>query len=643
MAKEIKFSLLYRDMWQSSGKYVPTVDQLLEVAPAIIDMGCFARVETNGGGFEQINLLFGENPNVAVRKWTQPFNDAGIQTHMLERGLNGIRMSPVPEDVRRLMFQVKKKQGTDIARSFDGLNDPRNLESSIKFAKEAGMISQAALSLTVSEVHTVEYYTELADTLIEMGADEICVKDMAGIARPATVGKIIKKIKDKHPNIPITYHGHAGPGFQMASILEAAYAGVDYVDTAMEPLAWGTGHADVLAIQAMLKDAGFNVPDINMKAYMKVRSLTQKYIDDFLGYYINPKNRLMNSLLIGPGLPGGMMGSLMADLESNLESLNKWLSKNGKEEITLDDLLIKLFREVAYVWPKIGNPPLVTPFSQYVKNLALMNVMQIERGKERWSVIADNIWDMILGRAGKLPGTLAPEIVKLIKDQGREFYDGNPQDLYPDQLDEFRAEMKKNNWDFGQDDEELFELAMHPEQYRAYKSGAAKTAFEQDLAKRKAAAQAEKTPPAPVEASTNGNGNGNNVNNNLQPRQLVINVDNEEYMVYISYPENDGIPFHPVNKADQPQAKLVDVQPDSAGGKLKEVLSPLEGKFYLTKDSSETPLKVGDQVKAGDIIGYIESMKTYNAVASEDSGKVVEISISNGASVEEDDVLVKLQ
>lgn len=638
MAKEIKFSLMYRDMWQSSGKYVPTVEQLLEVAPAIVDMGCFARVETNGGGFEQINLLFGENPNVAVRKWTQPFNDAGIQTHMLERGLNGIRMSPVPADVRRLMFQVKKKQGTDIARSFDGLNDPRNLESSIRFAKEAGMISQAALSLTVSEVHTVEYYTELADTLIGMGADEICVKDMAGIARPATVGKIIKNIKEKHPDIPVTYHGHAGPGFQMASILEAAYAGVDYVDTAMEPLAWGTGHADVLAIQAMLKDAGFKVPDINMKAYMKVRSLTQKYIDDFLGYYINPKNRLMNSLLIGPGLPGGMMGSLMADLESNLESLNKWLSKNGKEEITLDDLLIKLFNEVAYVWPKIGNPPLVTPFSQYVKNLALMNVMQIERGKERWSVIADNIWDMILGRSGKLPGTLAPEIVQLIKEQNREFYNGNPQDLYPNQLDEFRAEMKKNNWDFGQDDEELFELAMHPEQYRAYKSGAAKKAFEEDLAKRKAAAQVEKTQPSPVEAPANG------ATNNFQPRQLVINVDNEEYRVYISYPENDGIPFHPVNKDVPPQPKVVD-SPSAVlpGGKVKEVISPLEGKFYLTKDSSETPLKVGSEVKIGEVIGYIESMKTYNAVSAEESGKVIEICFSNGDSVEEDDILVKLQ
>ena len=166
MAKEIKFTLLYRDMWQSSGKYVPRVDQLLKVAPEIVKMGCFARVETNGGGFEQINLLFGENPNKAVRAWTQPFNDAGIQTQMLERALNGIRMTPVPADVRKLMFKVKKIQGTDIARSFCGLNDARNLENSIKFAQEGGMISQASLSLTYSEVHTVEYYTELADKLI---------------------------------------------------------------------------------------------------------------------------------------------------------------------------------------------------------------------------------------------------------------------------------------------------------------------------------------------------------------------------------------------------------------------------------------------------------------------------------------------
>ncbi|SDZ98397.1 pyruvate carboxylase subunit B [Porphyromonadaceae bacterium KH3R12] len=638
MGREIKFSLMYRDMWQSSGKYVPTVEQLTEVAPAIIDMGCFARVETNGGGFEQINLLFGENPNKAVREWTQPFNDAGIQTHMLERGLNGIRMSPVPADVRRLMFRVKKKQGTDIARSFDGLNDPRNLENSIKFAKEAGMIAQAALSLTVSPIHTVEYYTELADTLIGMGADEICVKDMAGVGRPASIGKIIKKIKEKHPDIPIQYHGHAGPGFQMASILEAAYAGAEYIDVGMEPLAWGTGHADVLAVQAMLKDAGFKVPEINMKAYMKVRSLTQKYIDDFLGYYINPKNRLNNSLLIAPGLPGGMMGSLMADLENNLSSLNKWKKKHGQPKLTQDDLLIKLFDEVTYVWPKIGYPPLVTPFSQYVKNLALMNVLQLEKGKDRWTMIADNIWDMILGKSGKLPGELAPEIVEMAKQQGREFYTGDPQALYPDQLDEFRAEMKGNNWDFGQDDEELFELAMHPEQYRAYKSGDAKKSFEAELADKKAEKEASVVPVPPKAEATNVH--------SFQPRTLVVNIDNEEYVVNISYPGNgDGTSLpQPAVQSTAPvkQPTAVNATPLFSNGQVKEVVSPLEGKFFLTKDSSETAVKVGDTVQAGDIIGYIESMKTYNAVAAEESGKVTEICFANGAAVDEDDVLIKM-
>ena len=165
MAKEIKFSLVYRDMWQSSGKYQPRVDQLVRVAPAIIDMGCFDRVETNGGAFEQVNLLYGENPNVAVRKWTAPFHKAGIQTHMLERGLNALRMNPVPADVRELMFKVKKAQGTDISRSFCGLNDPRNLKLSIEYARKAGMISQAALSITHSPIHTVEYYLQLVDKL----------------------------------------------------------------------------------------------------------------------------------------------------------------------------------------------------------------------------------------------------------------------------------------------------------------------------------------------------------------------------------------------------------------------------------------------------------------------------------------------
>ena len=235
MEREVKFSLVFRDMWQSAGKYVPRVDQLVKVAPAIIEMGCFARVETNGGGFEQVNLLFGENPNKAVREWTKPFHEAGIQTHMLDRALNGLRMSPVPADVRKLFYKVKHAQGTDITRTFCGLNDVRNIIPSIGYAHDAGMISQCSLCITFSPVHTVEYYVNMAQQLIEAGADEICIKDMAGIGRPVSLGKIVAGIK-KIKNIPIQYHSHAGPGFNMASILEVCQAGCDYIDVGMEPL-----------------------------------------------------------------------------------------------------------------------------------------------------------------------------------------------------------------------------------------------------------------------------------------------------------------------------------------------------------------------------------------------------------------------
>ena len=637
--RKIKFSLVYRDMWQSSGKYVPRVDQLVKVAPHIVDMGCFARVETNGGGFEQINLLFGENPNKSVREWTKPFNDAGIQTHMLERALNGIRMNPVPADVRKLMFKVKKKQGTDIARSFCGLNDPRNILDSVKYAKEGGMIAQATLSLTYSKVHTAESFIQLADELIKGGADEICLKDMAGIARPAWLGRIVKGIKALHPEIPLEYHSHSGPGFAMATILEVCRAGVDYIDVAMEPLSWGTGHIDLLAVHAMLEDDGFDVPAINMEAYMKVRSLTQEFIDDFLGFYIDPKNRYMNSMLIGPGLPGGMMGSLMADLENNLASLNKWMAKRNKPQLTQDDLLIKLFNEVEYIWPMLGYPPLVTPYSQYVKNLALMNVMQIEKGEARWSMIADNIWDMLVGKGGKLPGELHPEIKKLAKEAGKEFFTGNPQDLFPDALDTFRKEMTEKGWDFGQDDEELFELAMHPQEYRAYKSGAAKKAFEEDLAKRRiegggintvAAAPA----PAPVQAEVSASVGS------LKPSTMFVDVDGERYKVTVSYGENDTTPAPAESK---PVATAAPAPAPVSQGPAKNILAPLEGKFYLTKESSEMAIKVGDSIKVGDLIGYIEAMKTFNAIRSDISGTVVEICYATASEVEEDDVLVKIK
>ena len=603
MPKEIKLCLVYRDMWQSSGKYMPNAEELIRVADPIINMGCWDRVETNGGGFEQIQLLAGENPNEVLRKWTKPFNDAGIQTQMLERGLNALAMSPVSKDVRELMFSVKKKQGTDIARSFDGLNDIRNLKLSIEYAKKAGMISQSCLCITHSKIHTVDYYINLAKELIELGTDEIAIKDMAGIGRPSSLGKIVKGIKKYNPNIIVQYHGHSGPGFSVASSLEVARCGADIIDVSMEPLSWGTTHADLLTVHEILKDDGFKVKDINRKAYMEVKGLTQEFIDDYLGLYINPKNRLMNSLLIESGLPGGMMGSLMNDLEKSHISINKWLQKNNKKEISLDVLFSSLVDEVKYIWPIMGYPPLVTPYSQYVKNVAIVNVLNQIKGKERWSLIDDNTWDMLLGKSGKLPGELGEEIKNLSKDLGKEFYDGNPQDLIEDVLDSNRNEMKSKNWDFGQDNEELLEYSLHKTQYLDFKSGDAKKKIAEDIKLKKQSKIVSKDEPS-------------------KKMTKILKVNEVSYEVdYI---------LDTAKKESISNEKIV---------KGQKIISPIEGRVFFTKDPDENPVKVGDKINKGDVICYIESMKVINAIKSDYSGKVMQVCFNDGDDIYDDDIL----
>ena len=593
MGREIKFSLVYRDMWQSSGRYVPTVDQLKQVAPAIIDMGCFDRVETNGGAFEQVNLLFGENPNKAVREWTAPFHAAGIQTHMLERGLNALRMNPVPADVRELMYKVKKAQGTDISRSFCGLNDHRNLRLSVEYAKKGGMISQVALSITNSPVHTVEYYMGVVDKVVEYGCDEICLKDMAGVGRPTFLGELTRQIKKKYPHIAVQYHGHCGPGFSPASMLEVARAGADYLDVAVEPLSWGKVHPDVITIREMLKADGFTVKDLNMNAYMEVRALTQKFIDDFLGYWIDPNNSHMSSLLVGCGLPGGMMGSMMADLKGFHGAINASLRAQGKAELSLDQLMVMLFQEVEYVWPRLGYPPLVTPFSQYVKNTALMNLMNILKGQPRWTTIDKDTWNMILGKMGTLPGPLAPEIVELARQKGLEFYTGNPQDAFPNELDRFRAMMKEEGWDVGQDEEELFEFAMHERQYRDYKSGVAKERFRADLEAAKAKAGA----PIVIE------------------RPVV------------------EMPKYDIDEIVKKYPNAVPVQ------------APVKGQLmwqYDVEDASTAPV-AGTEVKAGEPMSYVQTYYGFEEVVPAVSGRIVAVCCRQGDMVAKGEILAFVQ
>ena len=464
MKREVGLCLVFRDMWQSSCRYFPSAARLRDMAYVIASIGCFDRVETNGGAFEQVCLMQGENPNLAVREFTAPLKKAGIKTQMLERGLNALRLNPVPADVRELMFKVKSAQGVDVARSFCGLNDHRNLRLSIEYAKSAGMISQVALPVADSPVHTIGHYMQLVSHAVEYGCDEICIKDMSGQGKPSFMAELIRSIKAAYPELFVQYHSHSGGSSSRESLLEAVRAGADCVDVALGPLAGGVSHPEVLDVVQWLREAGFVVKDVDMEAYRCLLSLINDCLsvraDDSDSSGVHCARVSVCDTLCAAGLPGGMIASLVNELPSYHLAVPSGL--------TFSQFVARFADEIRHVWPALGYPPMVTPFSQYVANAALSNLVSLANGQPRWSGLSLDVWNMILGRMGQLPGNLDAELVALAEDKGLEFYGGDPQLLYPSALDRYRTMMLAEGWTPGPDEEELLEFAMHETQYRDY-------------------------------------------------------------------------------------------------------------------------------------------------------------------------------
>ncbi len=405
-----------RDAHQSLIATRMTMDDMLPVLPLLNKVGYHSLECWGGATFDSCLRFINEDPWERLRILKRELPDTKLQ--MLFRGQNMLGYRHYADDVVEYFVQKSVANGIDIIRIFDALNDIRNLETAVKAAKKEGAHTQIAISYTLGDVFTTDYYVNYAKQIENAGADSICIKDMAALLTPYETEKLVKALK-KAVKIPIQLHTHYTSGLASMCLLKGIEAGVDVIDTAMSPLALGTSHAPtesmVAALQGTEYDTGLDLVLLTeiRDYFMKLR---QKYIENGL---LDPKMLAVDANALIYQVPGGMLSNLLSQLK-----------QAGKED-QLDEVL----REVPRVREDAGFPPLVTPSSQIVGTQAVFNVIS----GERYKMVTKEFKGIVKGEYGKTPVPIDPEFrKKIIGDE--EAIDCRPADLLKPELETLRKE-----------------------------------------------------------------------------------------------------------------------------------------------------------------------------------------------------------
>ncbi len=416
MAKVKITETVLRDAHQSLIATRMTMDDMLPILPLLNKVG-YHSIECWGGAtFDSCLRFINEDPWERLRILKREMPDTKLQ--MLFRGQNMLGYRHYADDVLEYFVQKSVANGIDIIRIFDALNDIRNLETAIKSAKKEGAHTQVAISYTLGDVFTTDYYVNYAKQVENAGADSICIKDMAALLTPYETEKLVKALK-ANVKIPVQLHTHYTSGLASMCLLKGIEAGVDVIDTAMSPLALGTSHAPtesmVAALQGTEYDTGLDLVLLTeiRDYFMKLR---KKYIDSGL---LDPKMLAVDANALIYQVPGGMLSNLLSQLK-----------QAGKE-----DQLEEVLREVPRVREDAGFPPLVTPSSQIVGTQAVFNVIT----GERYKMVTKEFKGIVRGEYGKTPVPIDPEFrKKIIGDEPA--IDCRPADLLEPELDKLRKE-----------------------------------------------------------------------------------------------------------------------------------------------------------------------------------------------------------
>lgn len=421
-----------RDGHQSLFATRMNTEEVLSVLKELDDAGYHAIEVWGGATFDACIRFLNEDPWERLRKAKALCKKTKLQ--MLFRGQNILGYRHYADDVVEKFVQKSIENGIDIIRIFDALNDIRNLECAVKATKKYGGECQIALSYTTSPVHTIAYYVDLAKQVEALGADSLCIKDMAGVLLPGDAYQLIKELK-KNTKLPIELHTHCTGGIAEMTIQKAIEAGVDIVDTALSPLAGGTSQPCTESLNFALKGTKYD-PKLNLDCLNKgaaaLSKIRAKYLENGL---LNPKVLSFNPNILKYQVPGGMLSNLISQLKQ----------QNASDK--LEDVL----KEVPNVRKDLGYPPLVTPLSQMVGTQAVMNVIS----GERYKLVPKEIKDYLHGRYGKAPAPINQEVQKKIIGDD-EVITCRPADLIAPEFEELKEKYK----DIAKCDEDVLSIAL---------------------------------------------------------------------------------------------------------------------------------------------------------------------------------------
>ena len=437
-AKPVKITeTILRDAHQSLIATRMTTEQMLPIIDKMDKVGYHA-VECWGGATFDASLRFlKEDPWDRLRKLRAGFKNTKLQ--MLFRGQNILGYRPYADDVVEYFVQKSIANGIDIIRIFDCLNDLRNLQTAVTAANKENGHAQVALSYTLGDAYTLEYWTEMAKRVEDMGANSLCIKDMAGLLVPYKAKELVHALKEV-VDIPIDLHTHYTSGVASMTYLEAVEAGVDIIDTAMSPFALGTSQPATEVMVEAFKGTPYDT------------GLDQTLLSEIADYFRPMREEALESGLMNPKVLGVNINTLRYQVPGGmLSNLISQLKEQGKE-----DKYEEVLAEVPRVRKDLGEPPLVTPSSQIVGTQAVFNVLM----GERYKVATKETKDILLGKYGQTVKPFNPEVVeKVLGDDAKNAITCRPADLLEPELDKIEAEMKQ----WKQQDEDVLSYALFPQ------------------------------------------------------------------------------------------------------------------------------------------------------------------------------------